>query len=400
MSLPEIVVIGRSAFDIKSPGPDIDVETRELSCSFYPDDRDLERILVAKRPHVIATFGEEARFQNLMHAPYEVRKRWINFAADVDAEEIGRQIFYCFLDNATAFRRSRPLVSVFTPAYRSGSRILRPFRSLRSQTYVDWEWVIVDDSDDDGATFSELEALATQDHRIRVYRPHRPSGRIGDVKQTACRLAGGDLLLELDHDDELTSGSLEAVALAFHQHPEAGFLYTDWAEVFEDGRNATYGEHWAFFYGKDRTESYNGREYIVHEAPKINAKTIRHIVSAPNHIRAWRKDFYHEIGGHNPDLAAADDYELCVRTFLHTRMILLRKFCYIQYYNTVGNTQRLRNKDIQRLTRAVSEKYDARIHRRFVELGVDDFTWDAGRHATDWSRANPATEPHCSLLVG
>ncbi|WP_288587621.1 hypothetical protein [uncultured Methylobacterium sp.] len=190
------------------------------------------------------------------------------------------------------------------------------------------------------------------------------------------------------------------MTLAFHQHPEAGFLYTDWAEVFEDGRNATYGEHWAFFYGKDRTESYNGREYIVHEAPKINAKTIRHIVSAPNHIRAWRKDFYHEIGGHNPDLAAADDYELCVRTFLHTRMILLRKFCYIQYYNTVGNTQRLRNKDIQRLTRAVSEKYDARIHRRFVELGVDDFTWDAGRNATDWSRANPATEPHCSLIVG
>ncbi|WP_288587619.1 hypothetical protein [uncultured Methylobacterium sp.] len=103
MSLPEIVVIGRSAFDIKSPGPDIDVETRELSCSFYPDDRDLERILIAKQPYVIATFGEEARFQNLMRAPYEVRKRWINFAADVDAEEIGRQIFYCFLDNATAF---------------------------------------------------------------------------------------------------------------------------------------------------------------------------------------------------------------------------------------------------------------------------------------------------------
>ena len=113
-----------------------------------------------------------------------------------------------------------------------------------------------------------------------------------------------------------------------------------------------------------------------------------------------RKDVYHGIGGHNPDLAAADDYELCVRTFLRTRMILLRKFCYIQYYNESGNTQRLRNKDIQRLTRAVSEKYDARIHQRFVDLGVYDFTWDAGRNATDWSRANPVIEPHCSLIVG
>ncbi|AWN47919.1 hypothetical protein DK419_17630 [Methylobacterium terrae] len=360
----------------------------------------MEQILVSKRPHVIATFGEEAKFQNLMRAPYEVRKRWINFGNNIDADEIGRQIFYCFLENATTFRRSRPLVSVFTPAYRSGHRILRPFESLRSQTYVDWEWIIVDDSDDDGATFSELNILAAQDHRIRVYRPHRPSGRIGNVKQAACRLAGGDILLELDHDDELTSDSLDAVTLAFHLHPEAGFLYTDWAEVFEDGRNATYGQDWAFFYGRDRVENYNNRDYIVHEAPKINAKTIRHIVSAPNHIRAWRKDFYHSIGGHNPDLAAADDYELCVRTFLHTRMILLRKFCYIQYYNQTGNTQRSRNQDIQRLTRAVSEKYDARIHQRFVDLGVDDFTWDARRHATDWSRANPAIEPHCSLIVG
>lgn len=399
MSLPEIVIIGRDAFDIRSPGPDIEIETRDFSCSFYQDDRDLERILIAKRPHVIVTFGDERKFNNLMRAPYEIRKRWLNVSDDIDADEIGRRIFYCFMDNATSFRRARPLISVFTPAYRSGPRIFRPFNSLKSQTYVDWEWVIVDDSDDDGATLSELNALAAQDHRIRVHRPHRPSGRIGEVKQTACRLAGGDILLELDHDDELTRTSLDSVVRAFDQHPEAGFLYTDWAEVYEDGRNATYGEGWGFAYGQDRVESYDARDYIVHEAPKINAKTIRHIVSAPNHIRAWRKDFYHSIGGHNPDLAAADDYELCVRTFLHTRMILLRKFCYIQYYNEVGNTQRLRNKDIQRLTRAISEKYDARIHQRFVELGVDDFTWDEARQATDWSRANPAIEPHCSLIV-
>ncbi|WP_156295580.1 hypothetical protein [Methylobacterium aquaticum] len=53
-----------------------------------------------------------------------------------------------------------------------------------------------------------------------------------------------------------------------------------------------------------------------------------------------------------------------------------------------------------RLTRAISEKCDARIHRRFLDLGVEDFTWDAGRNGTDWSRANPVVEPHCSLVVG
>jgi glycosyltransferase involved in cell wall biosynthesis len=50
----------------------------------------------------------------------------------------------------------KTLVTVFTPAYKSGGKIQRAFRSLRQQTYANWEWVIVDDSDDDGRTFKML----------------------------------------------------------------------------------------------------------------------------------------------------------------------------------------------------------------------------------------------------
>jgi hypothetical protein len=259
--------------------------------------------------------------------------------------------------------------------------------------------VILDDSDDDGATFRELCALARRDHRIGAFRMHRHSGRIGEVKSMACGLAQGDILVELDHDDELTADALTRIVAGFAEYPGAGFAYTNWAEVFEDGRNATYGLGWAFGYGRDHDETYRGRVYQVHEAPRINAKTIRHIVSAPNHLRAWKRDFYCSIGGHRRDLAVADDYELCLRTFLNTPMILVPRFCYIQYYNETGNTQRARNKDIQRLTRNLAGWYDARIHARFEALGIDDFAWDAAQGRTDWQRPNPAIEPHCSLIA-
>ena len=77
------------------------------------------------------------------------------------------------------------------------------------------------------------------------------------------------------------------------------------------------------------------------------------------------------------------------------------KLCYIQYRNAAGNTTFERNKEIQRLVRYVSGWYDSRIHDRFVELGVEDFAWEDGKH-TFWGlhkTPNPEVEPHCTVEV-
>jgi glycosyltransferase involved in cell wall biosynthesis len=400
MALPVIAVFGATDLRLRSPGPEIPDETRDLDCRCYPSDDNLERVLVEDRPDVLVSFGTEAAYPRLMRAPFQVRKRWLNFAAPDDLDAIGGQVYQTYLNNALGQRTDTPpVVSVFTPTYRTGHRIQRPLQSMLRQSYPEWEWVILDDSNDDGATFRELSELAKTDHRISVYRMHRASGRIGEVKRQACGLCRGDILLELDHDDELTHDALANVVNAFREFPDAGFAYTQWAEVFEDGRNAIYPPGWAFGYGADHAAVYGGRELVVHEAPKINPKTIRHIVSAPNHIRAWRRDFYWSIGGHRPEVHVADDFDICVRTFLHTRMILVPKLSYIQYYNESGNTQRVRNKDIQRLTRNIQFWYDKAIHERFRALGVDDFVFDERKGFTVWSTPNPREEQHCSLIA-
>ena len=101
------------------------------------------------------------------------------------------------------------------------------------------------------------------------------------------------------------------------------FVYSDCSEVDENLNSLTYGEGFAFGYGKYRTENYAGRDYQVAIAQNINPKTIRHIVGVPNHFRAWDREFYHSIGGHNRRLTIADDYELLIRSFLKTNTVAL-----------------------------------------------------------------------------
>jgi glycosyltransferase involved in cell wall biosynthesis len=398
--IPIVCVFGAENIPFKSYGPSPHFETEELDCRYYATDERLYEILAKDRPNCIVTFGDLHSFIKLNTAPFSIRKMWVHYNNTLELKGKEMLPFECVLQNMLSPRQEVPLVTVFTPAYKSGDKILRPYHSLLTQTHKDWEWIIVDDSDDDGKTFGELTKLAERDVRIRVYKASQRSGRIGNVKREACDLGRGEFLLEMDHDDELTPNALEDMVAAYHKHPEVGFIYSDFAECFEDGQSFQYPAGWGLGYGSYREEVHNGITYQVVNSPHINAKTIRHIVAAPNHFRSWRKKVYDEIGGHNPMIHVVDDYELMVRTFLATRMALLPKMCYVQYRNQSGNASQNRNKDIQRLVRYFSMFYDGRIHARLLELGVDDFVWQEGVPSFyRLSLPNPSSESHCTIIL-
>lgn len=377
-NLPIVAIFGRQDVVLKSGNGIPDFETSELDCRCYSTDDNLMGIIAKDDPKVFVTFGDINNFPKLLSAPFFIRNRWLHFPEDAKLSQVGKDVFCCFINSIVFPRKEVPLVSVFTPSYNSGNRILRPYNSLLEQDYKDWEWVIVDDSDDNDETWKMLCNLAENDSRIKLLKTSRHSGVIGNVKRTACGHCRGKYLIELDHDDELTITALSRIVTAFEAHPECGFVYTDFAESFVDGTPVYYPDGWGFGYGKYRDEIYNGVKYAVPIGPNINPKTIRHIVAAPNHARCWRKDFYNEIGGHSDILHVADDYELLVRTFLKTRMCRVPYLCYIQYrqgWDSGGNTHRIRNRDIQRLVRYFSTWYDKQIHERFVELEINDFVW-------------------------
>jgi glycosyltransferase involved in cell wall biosynthesis len=387
----------------QSDGQTIDIKTRNIGAweplefdirRYYNDDRIYE-ILAEIRPQVIISIGENSQWNNLLNLPFEDRRKWISFQEDANPIEIGEAAYRVFI-NAAVLREDRvPLISVFTPVYRIGEKLLRPYTSLLHSSYNNWEWVIYDDSDDNDETWNMLVELSKSDHRIKIFRGKQNSGRVGETKFYAANLCQGQILLELDHDDQLTENALQMISKAYLKFPDAGFYYTDCTEVYEEnGKCVVYGDGFAMGYGKYKVDWYKDRSYLTHISCNINPRTIRHIVGVPNHIRAWRADVYKDIHGHSTLLGVCDDYEIIIRTFLKTKFVRIAHLGYIQWMNAGGdNTQNYRRQEIQRLVRFVRERYDRAIHNRFIELGVHDDAWsdDLGWSSLLWT-AKPDIE--------
>ena len=281
----------------------------------------------------------------------------------------------------------RPTFSVFTPTYKTGDRILRAYESLRKQTYINWEWVVLDDSPDD-LVWNILKTLAKNDYRIKLYKLQPlTEGNVGLAKHRVASLCTGEWLVELDHDDALISTCLEECFKAATQYPDAGFIYSDVCELYEDGQMRVYDHdhsgnwyarednHFDFGYAGHTWVKADGKEYLTHHYPDINPLSIRFNISMPNHVRVWKREVYNQIGGHNIHFPVADDYELIVRTFLYTPIIHIKKMLYIQHNNrnsTVDNN----GIDINRRARLIRDHYDKQIHDRILELDKHDWNWD------------------------
>jgi glycosyltransferase involved in cell wall biosynthesis len=364
-SAPKILYIGEGEPELKSL---VHLGYEDTSLNVYYNEP-VDEV----DPDAIITVGGSYEEQiHLMSAPLDIRRRWVHFEeAPENLGEIAYNVAMNYILNAPI-----PKVSLFTPAYNTPlDRLWRLYNSIKAQTSNDWEWVIVNDSPKNKKLSDELYLLSQFDSRVRVFTFNKASGGvIGDVKYKAASLCRGDILAEVDHDDELMPKCVEYLIEAAEARPESGFFYTDCVELNEQRQSMKYPEGFALGYGSYRKEG----KWDVNVCVGVNPKTIRHIVGVPNHIRAWRKETYHGVGGHNRRLTIADDYELIVRTFLKTKFCHIEALGYIQYiYNNESgqNTHDATRGDIQRRVRSIMYHYNHDIAQRFYQLGVRDWAY-------------------------
>jgi glycosyltransferase involved in cell wall biosynthesis len=375
-TLPRVLVLGEEPNSELKTSFIADYESQELFILHKPTDENLDKSIKDFDPDCIITVSDNyQKFSNLCEKSYDIRKRWIH--SSNYNESVGDSTYFCGSNYIlTPHYNENPLVSLFTPIYNTGTKLWRTYESIKHQTYQNWEWVVVNDSNDNGVTLKIAEEIADLDSRVKVYDFHKKTGGIvGESKYRAASLCNGIYLMEMDHDDYLTPDAVDLMVEAFQKYPDCKFVYSDFAEIDENHNSLTYGDSFSFNYGSYRDEEYNGRVYKTVNTSGINPKTIRHIVGVPNHFRAWERFFYHSIGGHNRRLSIADDYELIVRTFLHTKMVRIPKLLYLQFYHN-SNTQNATRKDIQRRVRTISNFYNERIKNRFEELGVRDWAYE------------------------
>ena len=91
------------------------------------------------------------------------------------------------------------LVSIITPTYNSEKYIAQTIRSVQSQSYSNWEMIIVDDCSSD-KTESIIMDFINNDSRISFYQLQKNSGA-GVARNQAVDLAKGRYIAFLDSDD-------------------------------------------------------------------------------------------------------------------------------------------------------------------------------------------------------
>jgi O-antigen biosynthesis protein len=117
-------------------------------------------------------------------------------------------------------------ISIIVPTYNTAQRYIKDLiDSLILQTYQNWQLCIGDGSTDETAAAS-IKDYCSKDQRI-VYKKSQKNLGISGNTNMALKMATGDYIAFLDHDDTLPRWSINEVVTAIADNPEAQILYTD-----------------------------------------------------------------------------------------------------------------------------------------------------------------------------
>lgn len=121
-----------------------------------------------------------------------------------------------------------PLVSVVIPAYNCENFLAETLDSVLSQTYTDWECIVIDDGSVDG-TFDIAESYASREPRIKCF--HQENQGVSSTRNNGIRFSRGEYVMSLDSDDLLKPTFLEKTVGYLVRHQETKLVYC-YAETF------------------------------------------------------------------------------------------------------------------------------------------------------------------------
>jgi len=240
-------------------------------------------------------------------------------------------------------------VSIFTPT-NNAKYLFDAYLSIKNQDFH--EWVILHNNGSKPLGFTEP--------RIRELQSGGPP-LVGFLKREACGYCTGDILLELDHDDILMPDAISKVKAAF-QDPDVGFVYSNAIHCDLNYQpTEKYDTRFGWVYRK--TEFHGLDEYVSFDPHPANVARVWY---APDHLRAFRRDIYDKVGGHNPTMRILDDLELMCRMYLVTKFKHIDEPLYV-FRVTGKNSWLAFNKEIQDGVYPIYHMYIEQMSRKWAK---------------------------------
>jgi glycosyltransferase involved in cell wall biosynthesis len=201
-----------------------------------------------------------------------------------------------------------PLISILLPVYNSNLKWLRrAISSVQQQFYPRWELCIVDDASTDRKLWPLLQRCARQDRRIKVM--HRTeNGHISAASNDALRLANGDFVALLDHDDELAPTALYLVAWALNKNRDLQLLYSDEDKLDTQSRRTE-----PYFKSDWNPELFLAQNFI-------------------SHLSVYRTEMVRQVGGFRIGFEGSQDYDLALRCIEQIRPEQIEHLPWVLYH--------------------------------------------------------------------
>lgn len=176
-----------------------------------------------------------------------------------------------------------PRISVLMPCFNHGAFIAEAVESVLTQTFQDFEIVIVDDGSTDAATRETLSRL----HAPRTSVLTTANRGLPAARNFAAQHASGEFYCALDADDKLAPTWFEQAVRVLDAQPATAFV-SHWLETFGD-------ERWTW--APERCD-----------LPSLLAR------NAVNGAALVRREAFHAVGGYDEAMRdGCEDWDLWLR---------------------------------------------------------------------------------------
>lgn len=197
-----------------------------------------------------------------------------------------------------------PAFSVLIPAHNAERTLASAIRSALAQTRQDFELIVIDDGSTDG-TRAIASRFARSDTRLRVVSHERNRGP-ASARNSGIACSRAPVVALLDADDLWMPRYLEVMGNALGADPRAGLAYTEgWLLDDASGRimRAPAMARW-----KPPIPPPASPEAFLRELVRRNFVL---------YAVALRRSALEVVGGFDPSLSHAEDYELWLRMLAH-----------------------------------------------------------------------------------
>lgn len=211
--------------------------------------------------------------------------------------------------------RVNPKISIVVPLYNTPENFFDDLvKSLQNQTYSNWQLCLADGSPE---PIKYIEKYL-KDQRISYKAIGENKGISGNTNE-AVKLATGDYIGLLDHDDLLPMFSLYEVVKAINENEGVEFIYSD-----EDKLETTKGPRYGVFFKPDFSQyTLNSANYICH-------------------FSIFKKELMDKLQGFRSEYDGSQDFDIVARASEETyKIVHISKVLYhwrVHQNSTAGNS--------------------------------------------------------------